>query len=144
MLAAALLAMLVTPSAAQSVEDAAPAMPPLPDAPPAPPRLAPAVGSPGTLLLRGDGVTDALDCTGRNVMIEGNGASYTLRGGCRSVTVQGRDNTVEVELEPGGRIAIAGDGDTVRYAPTQPGPPPVISVTGAASRVLARDSGQAR
>ena len=118
-------------------------MPPMPDAAPAPPALAPPGRGAGTLLLPGDGVTAALDCTGRNVMIEGNDVRYTLRGGCRSVTVQGHRNMVQAELQPGSRIAIGGDGDTVHYALTRPGPPPLISVTGAASRALALGGGPA-
>jgi len=147
LLAAALLAAVAAPAGAAVPDDdaaGAAGMPPLPEAPPAPPALVPPGRGPGTLMLRGDGVTDALDCTGRNVLIEGNGDRYTLRGGCRSVTVQGHGNTVQAELQPGGRVAIGGDGDTLHYTLTQPGPPPLISVTGAASHVQAPDDGPAK
>ena len=137
LLAAALLAVVSAPSVAESVEDGAPAMPPLANSPPAPPALAPPLRGPGTLLLPGDGVTATVDCAGRNVMIEGSDARYTLGGGCRSVTVQGQRNAVQAALQPGGRIAIAGDGNTVDFTLTGPGAPPVISVIGSASRAVA-------
>ena len=108
--------------------------PAVPAAPPPPPTLAPpARAEAGTLLLRGDGLRRRADCAGRNVLIEGNDGHFALTGGCRSVTVQGQGDVVQAELQPGGRIAIGGNGVTLHYRLTRNGPPPVISVTGSNS-----------
>jgi len=106
-------------------------VPPVPAEPPAPaviPALPPRL--PGTLHLRGDGITRQADCTDRNVLIEGSNSRFTLTGGCRSVTVTGHANAITAGLQPGARIAISGDGVTLHYHLTAPGTPPIISVTG--------------
>ncbi len=111
--------------------------PAVPTAPPAAAVISPpSRAEAGTLLLQGDAAARNVDCTGRNVLIEGSGRNDVLRGGCRSVTVQGRMDTVRAELQPGARIALGGDGITLHYTQTTPGPSPVISVTGNDSRAL--------
>ncbi|MDA8248488.1 MAG: hypothetical protein M0Z28_04860 [Rhodospirillales bacterium] len=111
--------------------------PPVPLEPPPPATVPPpARADLGTMVVRGDAVSRTIDCTGRNVLIEGNESSFTLRGGCRSVTVLGHADTVLAELQPGARIAIGGDAVTLRYRLTGGGPAPIISVTGSNSRAL--------
>lgn len=107
--------------------------------PPPPPALPrPAVPDSGTILLSGDGQDRDADCAGRNVMIEGSDGRFLLRGGCRSVTVIGHDDTIAAELGPGARIAIGGDGVMLRYTQLEPGPPPIVSITGRSSAVAAQ------
>jgi len=113
--------------------------PPIPDAPPPPVSVAPPEAPrPGTLFLRGDGITRMADCAGRNVLIEGSDSRITLTGGCRSVTVQGHADTIVASLQPGARIAIAGDGVTLHYDLAAPGAAPIVSVTGRDSGALRR------
>jgi hypothetical protein len=101
----------------------------------APPPAA-AVDTGGTLLLRGDSQTRDADCAGRDALIEGSNDHVTLRGGCRSVTVRGRNDTIDAALLPGAPLRIGGDGVTLHYHMTRPGPPPTVTVTGSGSHAL--------
>jgi hypothetical protein len=112
--------------------------PALPDAPPAPPptmTLTPAPVDPAaTLVLDGEGQNRDITCTGQNVLIRGSDGRFVLRGGCHSLTVRGRADTIQAELEPGARVAIGGDAVTMNYTLTSDGPPPRVTVTGANSQ----------
>lgn len=101
-----------------------------------PPLPAVAEGTGDTLLLRGDGQTRDADCAGRDALIEGSNDHVTLRGGCRSVTVRGRNDTIEAALVPGAPVRIGGDGVTLHYHMTRPGAPPTVTVTGGGSHAL--------
>ena len=81
----------------------------------------------------------SIDCAGRDVLIHEDGGRYRLVRGCRTVSVQGRDVSIDAELQPGARIAIGGAGVMLRYVLVAPGPPPVISVTATNSRAIAVD-----
>ena len=109
--------------------------PALPDAPPPPASLVPAqVGPAATLVLDGEEQDRDIGCAGQNVLIRGSGGQFVLRGGCRSITVQGRANKIQAELQPGAHVAISGDAVTLNYTLVGAGPPPVVSVSGTASR----------
>ena len=84
-------------------------------------------------MLDGEAENLEADCGGRDVLIHGSRGHYRLRGGCRSVLVQGSANRIEAELQPGGRIGIGGDGVTLAYTLTRDGAPVQISVTGGRS-----------
>ena len=58
--------------------------------PPAPP-----------IALTGDGLALDLDCTGRDVTINGNRSQYLLRGGCASVRANGDGNRIRALLAAG-------------------------------------------
>jgi hypothetical protein len=108
--------------------------PEIPPAPPPPPTMTPPPPSgAGTLVLTGNGLQE-VNCAARNVVIQGSGGRYMLRGGCRSVTVDASRMAIQAELEPGARIAIGGDAVTLDYVLTAPGPAPIVSVSGAGSR----------
>ncbi len=96
--------------------------------------------NPGTLVLDGTLGRRDVPCGGLDVIIRESDARYVLRGGCRSVTVQGRDNTIAAELLPAARLVIAGSGVVVNYILTAQGAPPVVVVTapGARATHLAR------
>ncbi len=110
--------------------------------PPSPPSQPPAVvappptAEPGTLVLTGDNQKRNIDCAGRDVLIEGSDGTFILRGGCRSVNVQGQDDSIDAVLLPGARLTIGGQGVTLHYTMASAGPPPVVSVTGAGSQAL--------
>jgi hypothetical protein len=110
----------------------APEVPPAPLPPPT--MTPPPPPGAGTLILTGNGVLQEANCAGRNVVIQGSGGRYTLRGGCRSVTVDGSRMAIEAELEPGARIAIGGDAVTLNYVLTAPGTAALVSVSGAGSQ----------
>lgn len=113
--------------------------PALPDLPPPAPDLVlamhlPAGAPAGAIVLDGDGQDIEVSCAARDVLIHGSGGHFRLRGGCRSVTVQGRDDRIEAELAAGGRIAIGGDAVTLVYTLVGDGAPAVVSVSGARSQ----------
>lgn len=115
--------------------------PPIPDAPPPPVAIPPAEVSPAaTLVLDGEGQSRDITCAGQNVLIRGSAGRFVLRGGCRSVTVQGRADSIQAELQPGAHVAIGGDAVTLNYTLTSNGPPPVVSVSGANSGVTQTSS----
>ncbi len=70
-----------------------------------------------------------LSCAGRDVLIRGDDLEVVLRGGCRSVTVQGRFDRVTAELLPGAGIAVGGAAVLLNYVLTGPGPAPVVRTT---------------
>jgi Protein of unknown function (DUF3060) len=94
---------------------------------------APATRPPLTLMA---GAPPDENCTDRDVMIAGDGASYTLHGGCRSVSVTGAGTTVHAEMQAQGRISVPGPNDTVFWFLKTAGADPVSDVTGANSKVL--------
>lgn len=112
--------------------------PTLPDAPPPPPPTmtlnpAPANAAP-TLVLDGEGQNRDVNCGGQNVLIRGSDGRFVLHGGCHAVTVDGRDDAIQAELQPGARVSIGGDAVTLHYTLTMNGPPPRVTVTGANSQ----------
>lgn len=96
--------------------------------PPPPP------ASRGTLTLRGDIAAGTVDCTGKDVRIIANGGRFGLRGGCRSLRVEGDNDAVQAELAPGSPIELDGSGDVVAFLLTAPGPAPVVAAAGPGSR----------
>ncbi len=89
----------------------------------------------GPLDLPGDEQALATECAGRDVTIHGTCSLYVLRGGCRSVTVDGDLDIVQAEMAPGGRIKVDGHGITVSWAVADHGRAPVSSVHGEANLV---------
>ena len=66
--------------------------------------------------LAGDDRYLATDCAGRDVIINGLRSLYLLRGGCRSLTVTGGLDVVQVEMQPGAPITVDGGGIVVSWA----------------------------
>ncbi len=106
-----------------------PAKPVLPanPAPPAQPH--------GALALAGDDQQRLEDCTGKDVTVTGNRSAYVIRGGCKSLTLRGDLLSVQAELAPGARIAVAGRGSIVSWVVKGKGRPPAAIVRGPGSRV---------
>ena len=75
------------------------------------------------------------DCRDRDVHITGSGGSYTLRGGCRSVTITGSGNAINAELQPQAGIS-AGQGNRITWFLGHPGLPPQVLDPGTNSQVL--------
>jgi hypothetical protein len=126
----------VVPYGAASPADDMPAMP---DVAPSLPQLpiAPAAQAAGAIVLDGDMQTAEVDCARRDVLIHGDGGTYRLLNGCRSVSVQGRANRIDAELAPGARVSIGGADVDLSYVVSAPGAPPTLSVTGTNSRAVA-------
>jgi hypothetical protein len=76
------------------------------------------------------------DCTDRDVTVTADDTSYTLHGGCRSITVSGARTTVHAEMQAQSRISIPGAGDRVFWFLKTAGADPVGTVTGANSQVV--------
>jgi len=52
-----------------------------------------------------------------------------LRGGCRSLTVEGQYDRITAELLPGAPVAISGVAVLLNYALVGEGPPPAVRTT---------------
>jgi len=87
----------------------------------------------GPIVLSGAGQSRDVDCTGRDVQIEGDGGRFTLRGGCHSLAIQGNKAQVKAELMPGVPLTVQGDDDEVTYTLSRPGPDPAVWVKGLGS-----------
>jgi hypothetical protein len=85
-------------------------------------------------LLLDAGTAPEGNCTDRDVTISASDTSYTLHGGCRSVTVTGSHTTVHAEMQPASRISIPGPDDRVFWFLNSAGAPPTTDVTGANSQ----------
>jgi hypothetical protein len=86
--------------------------------------------------LTGDNQRLELDCTGRDVDIQGNRSRYRLRGGCKSLTAHGEANTVQAELQPRAKVEIEGNGTVLSYSVAGGGADADIVVRGADSRAV--------
>lgn len=104
------------------------------------PHLVPAVDQGPNLRLSGDDRAQAIDCAGRNVTIQGDRGLYVLRGGCRSLTVQGALVTVQAQMLPGAPIVIDGHGIRVGWALDGRGHAPVSTLHGLANHVERLDA----
>lgn len=104
-----------------------------PDAAPLAGEGAPATRAPLTLA---SGAPAEANCTDRDVIVSSDNASYTLHGGCRSLSVLGTSTTVHAEMQPQSRISVPGPGDKVFWFLKTAGAQPVSDVTGANSQVL--------
>jgi hypothetical protein len=82
-----------------------------------------------TLVLDPGSPSFDVSCRNLDVVIRGDLQHYVLRGGCRSLTVQGRLDTVTAELLPGAPVLIGGPGVLLNYVLTGQGPAPVVRVT---------------
>jgi hypothetical protein len=100
-------------------------------APPSAEPVRPDLGPP--LELAGSEQSRDADCAGRDVTLTGSGDIVVLRGGCRSLTVNGDGNRVQAEVMPGTRITIVGSKSTVAFAILGTGPDPIVSVNGQGS-----------
>jgi hypothetical protein len=96
---------------------------------------APGSGEP-PIVLSDSGRQQTLDCTGRAVQVQGDQNHLTLNGGCQALSVAGRGNDIQAELQPGAQVAVTGNGDTVRWLLQHPGMPPSVATQGQDDRVL--------
>ena len=101
-----------------------------------PPAGAQPVADGAPLALDEDGQSRGADCAGRDVVIGGSGGRFTLRGGCRSVSVLGSSDIVHAELQAGARVVVSGNNVTLRYVVPDHGAAPTVSVTGADSQAM--------
>ena len=108
--------------------------------PPSPAMAEPEAFSPaaGALVLDTDRQDSVSDCAGRDVLIHASFSHIVLRGGCRSILVQGQDDTIMAEVTPGSRIAIGGASVRLGYTLVSEGPPPVVSATATGAAVFAQ------
>jgi hypothetical protein len=104
-----------------------------PDAPPVAGEAAPATRPP---LILGAGAPANADCTDRDVSLNGDGGTYTLHGGCRSLTVSGNGITVNAEMQPQARIEAPGQSDRVLWFLAHNGPAPQTGAVGQGSQIL--------
>jgi hypothetical protein len=70
-----------------------------------------------------------LACGGRDVVVRGDGLRFVLRGGCRSLSVQGSSDRITAELLPGAAVSIGGSAVILNYVLVAEGPAPVVRVT---------------
>ena len=65
---------------------------------------------------QGAGEQTTLDCDGGSIEIEGASNELVITGGCTSVTVNGAGNHIQVAMAPGGRIAVEGASNRIRWS----------------------------
>jgi Protein of unknown function (DUF3060) len=94
---------------------------------------APSEGSAVAIALTGDGETLDLACGGRSVVIKGNRSTYTLRGGCRSISASGDGNRIRAELLADAHATVEGNDSTLAYFVLGAGEP-ALTVRGLHSR----------
>ncbi|UFN48588.1 DUF3060 domain-containing protein [Roseomonas sp. OT10] len=87
------------------------------------------------LSIAGDGLRQQSDCAGRDVTVRGNRLDVELRGGCRSLRVEGQSSEVRAELEPGAKVTLRGNALRLLWRLSAPGPEPVIDGQGQAMDV---------
>ncbi len=117
---ASLLALLLLPAQAWA-GGAYLVLPPGVPPPPVPPLP--------VLLVGPEAAGQEIGCSNRDVVVRADGISVTLRGGCRSLRVEGGRVTVTAELLPGAVLRIGSAGVVVNYALVGFGPPPVVRLT---------------
>lgn len=69
-------------------------------------------------------------CGGRDAHVTADRARIVLRDRCRSLTVTGSGDTVDVELQSGSRVRIVGNDSVVQFVLVDVGPDPIVSVAG--------------
>lgn len=84
---------------------------------------------PGPLVIPAGGLSGQFACGGRDVFIHASYGHYDLRGGCRSLTVDGTSTTIVAELEPGAVVAVGASNVALNYVLVADGPPPRVRVT---------------
>lgn len=84
---------------------------------------------PGPLVIPAGALSGRFACAGLDVVIHASYGRYDLRGGCRSVTIDGTSTTVAAELAPGAPVAVGAAGVAVNYVLVADGPPPRVRVT---------------
>jgi hypothetical protein len=75
-----------------------------------------------------------LDCEGGAAHIQGAGNRLTIVGRCSSLTIEGADNQVRVDLAPGAQVRVQGAGNRVSWTMGGNGRPRV-SIQGADNSV---------
>ena len=128
--------------AAQAVFSAQPV--PKPARPPVepvsvPPPIAHRATPTAGIRLDGEDQQRLADCAGRDVTVTGSRSAYVLRGGCRSVTVNGELLTVQAELQPAAHLAITGQGDIIAWAVSGKARGPSATIHGAGNHVQRSD-----
>lgn len=65
--------------------------------------------------ISGVGQGDTIACDGRAVVVNGTEHNLTFTGGCASLTLNGTDNKVMIDLAPGAPVVVTGADQTVRW-----------------------------
>jgi outer membrane protein OmpA-like peptidoglycan-associated protein len=63
------------------------------------------------------GTAVTADCAGGDATLNGSGDSIIFRNTCRTLTVNGSGNTIQIELTSAGAITLNGTGNRVSYMP---------------------------
>ena len=92
--------------------------------------IAPVVAHAEPAMVRSEAETRSVDCAGNDAQLEGNRNTLTFTGACRSLTVRGEANKVQIDLAPGGRIDLEGNGNRIRYSTGPGAQPPAVRVSG--------------
>jgi hypothetical protein len=66
--------------------------------------------------IRGEGLSQTVDCADGPALVEGNGNRLTFRGRCTGIDLRGNGNSIRIELGGRGRIHVEGNGNHFRYA----------------------------
>lgn len=81
-------------------------------------------------VVRAEAETRTVDCAGADAQVEGNRNTLTFTNSCRSLRLRGEANIVAIELAPGARIDVEGNGNRVRYGLPGGAAPPAVRVSG--------------
>jgi len=71
--------------------------------------------TPTMLHFSGPNRTGVAYCAARKVVFRGDRGRIALRGGCRSLTIEGSNNDVTVEIEAGALIQVRGQHNTIHW-----------------------------
>ncbi len=88
-----------------------------------------------TLEVRAEGEQRTIDCKDLDVVIEGNANTYTLRGGCHSITLHGANDKIRAAVAPGAHILVEGNDVQLTWSLVGTGADPVVLVNGRNSQV---------
>lgn len=82
------------------------------------------------------GTAVTADCAGGDATVNGNEDSIIFRNTCRTLTVNGSGNTVQIELTSAGAITLNGSGNRVSYAPIGSSAPVTVTDHGQGNSVV--------
>jgi Protein of unknown function (DUF3060) len=69
----------------------------------------------GAIVAR-SGTAFIADCAGGDATVNGSGDSIMFRNPCRTLTVSGSGNTIQIDLASAGTVTLNGNGNRVSYA----------------------------
>ncbi len=88
--------------------------------------------------IRGEGLSQTVDCRGGDASVQGNGNRLVFRGDCTGLDLRGNGNNVRIALAERAVVHVEGNGNRISYV-LRSGGEPRVTIRGEGDEVTRAD-----